>query len=167
MGTLPKQGSAEVIAPATPEQVWAVLTDVTRTGEWSHEAVGAEWLDGSTAATPGARFRGRNRSGRNRWTRTCEVLAAERPGLFRFRTIATRRYPDSTVWTFEIEPVPEGTRITQRFEIVHINPIADRLFYALLPPHRDRSAALREDIERLAALAEGAGADAGWQTPAR
>lgn len=163
MGTLPKHGSVEITTSAAPEQVWEVVADVTRTGEWSHEAVAVEWVDGAEAATPGARFRGRNRLGRNRWTRTCEVLAADRPRRLRFRTIPTRRFPDSTVWTFDLEPVPQGTRITQRFEVAHINPILDRLLYAILAAHRDRTPALREDLERLAAVAEGAG----HRTPVR
>ena len=53
MGTLPKNGSATVEATATPEQVWTLLTDITRAGEWSHETQGGEWLDGATAAAPG------------------------------------------------------------------------------------------------------------------
>ena len=47
---------AEVAAPV--EAVWQVVSDVTRTGEWSHECLGVEWLDGATRAAVGARFRG-------------------------------------------------------------------------------------------------------------
>jgi hypothetical protein len=38
--------------------------------------------------------------------------------------------------------------------VLKINPIAERIFYLLVKPHRDRSAALREDMERLVAVAE-------------
>ena len=37
---LPKHGSATVEATASPEQVWTLLADVTRAGEWSHETPG-------------------------------------------------------------------------------------------------------------------------------
>lgn len=154
MGTLPKRGSVEATSTATPEQVWAVLTDVTRTGEWSHETVGAEWLGGTTA-TPGARFRGRNENGRSRWSRTCEVVTAEPPHRFEFRTVPTRLFPDSSQWTFELEPIEGGTRITQRFQVLRLHPVLDRIFYACIPSHRDRTAALRADLERLAAVAAG------------
>lgn len=167
MGTLPKHGSVEAIAAATPEEVWAVLADVTRTGEWSHEAVGADWIDGATGATPGARFRGRNRQGRTRWSRTCEVVAAEAPRRFRFRTVPTRIFRDSTLWTFDLAPVAGGTRITQHYEVLQLHPLLDRLFYALMPAHRDRSAALQEDLERLAAAATRAAGDPGRRTPVR
>lgn len=158
MGTLPKHGSVSVVAAAPPEAVWDVLSDVTRTGEWSHEAVGSEWIGGATGPVAGARFRGRNHQGMKRWSRRCEVLEAAAPRRFSFRTVPSGVYRDSTVWTFELEPAPEGgTRITQRFQVVQLHPLLERLFYACLPAHRDRSGALREDLERLAALAESEG----------
>lgn len=153
MGKLARHGSVQVTAAATPAQVWAVLADVTRTGEWSHETTGAVWLDGATAAVPSACFRGRNRQGRTRWSRRCEVVEADAPRRLRFRTVPTRLFPDSTIWTFELEPVDGGTNITQRFEVVKLHPLLDRLFYAVLPAHRDRTDALRQDLERLAEVA--------------
>lgn len=153
MGTLPKSGSVAVEVAATPEQVWALLADVTRAGEWSHETQGGEWLDGASAAAPGARFKGRNRNGRTRWSRVCEVLTAESPRTISWRTVPTRLYPDSTVWTYELTPTDQGCRITQRFEVLKLNPVFDRLFYAIIPAHRDRSAALAEDVRRIGEVA--------------
>jgi hypothetical protein len=138
---------------ATPEQVWAVLADVTRTGEWSHETEGSEWLDGDTTAAAGARFRGRNRNGRQRWSRVCEMLTVGAPSVISWRTVPSRIYPDSTRWTYEITAVDGGCRITQTFEVLKLNPILDRLFYALIPAHRDRSAALADDVRNLGAVA--------------
>lgn len=155
MGTLPKAGSIDVEVAATPEQVWALLADVTRAGEWSHENVGGEWIDGAAGASVGARFRGRNRSGRQRWSRVCEVLVADAPNVISWRTVPSRLYPDSTRWTYEIVAIDGGCRITQRFEVLKINPIVDRLFYALVPAHRDRSAALAADVRNLGAVAAG------------
>src|SRR5690606_25856985 len=104
--------------------------------------------------------RGANRNGPTRWSRTCEVLTAEAPRTFRFRTIPSPVYRDSTAWTFELVPQGGGTRITQRFEVLSINPVLDRLFYALIPAHRDRLAALEGDLRRLAAVAEAAPVEA-------
>jgi len=64
------------------------------------------------------------------------------------------------VWTFTVEPLPTGSRIEQRFEVRKLNPVIDRIFYALIPQHRDRSQALRQDLERLAAVAAQAPAPA-------
>ena len=126
-----------------------------RAGEWSHETHGGEWLDGADGPRAGARFRGSNRQGRFRWARTCEFLAVDEPSWIQWRTIPTRRYPDSTIWTYELEPVEGGTRITQRFEVVKLSAFFDRLFYLLIPAHRDRTAALRGDLESLGRVAAG------------
>ena len=149
MGTLPKTGQVSVEVDATPEQVWNLLIDIARAGEWSHETQGGEWLDDATGPAPGARFRGHNKNGRTKWNRQCEVLTADEPRTISWRTVPTRLYRDSTIWTFELEPTEAGCRITQRFEVVMIGPIMDRLFYAAIPAHRDRSAALTDDIRRL------------------
>jgi hypothetical protein len=153
MGTLPREGTVTVAVAASPEQVWAVRADVTRAGDWGHESQPGEWLDGATTAVPGARFQGRNRQGRTKWTRVCEVLEADAPRRITWRTVPSRLYNDSTRWTYEVEPTEAGCRITQRFEVLSIGPIMERLFYALIPEHRDRSEALRADLVRLGEVA--------------
>ena len=51
--------------------------------------------------------------------------------------------PDSTEWHIRVEPVEGGgSRIVQSFVVLKLNPIMDRLFYAMTPEHRDRTAAL-------------------------
>jgi uncharacterized protein YndB with AHSA1/START domain len=156
MGTLPMQGQVEAVTDAPIDAVWNLVTDITRTGEWSHETMSADWVDGATHAVPGARFKGRNKQGRTRWSRTCEVLAAE-PYEFRFRTVPTRLYADSTEWTFTLTAAGTQTQIEQRFQVTKLNPMLSRLLFALIPAHRDRSDALRQDVVRLgAAAAKGA-----------
>jgi uncharacterized protein YndB with AHSA1/START domain len=154
MGTLPKTCSVAVHVDAAPATVYALVADVTRTGEWSHEAVQVDWVDGATEAVPGARFRGRNQQGWSRWTRQCEVLTTDRPHTFSFRTVPGVFARDSSVWSFTIEPEGSGTRLTQRYEVVRVHPLMDRLLYLVMPAHRDRRAALQQDLERLARLAE-------------
>jgi uncharacterized protein YndB with AHSA1/START domain len=156
MGKLPRSGSVEVTTTASPDQVWKVLADVTATGDWSHETRGAVWLEAADEAVPGARFKGLNGKGGMKWTRTCEVVEAEPGRVLSWRTVPTGLYRDSTRWTYELEPVAEGgTRIVQRFEVLALGPVSDRLFYALIPAHRDRTEALRGDLEQLGAVAGG------------
>ncbi len=38
---------------ASPEQLYSMVSDVTRMGEWSPENEGGEWLGGGTTAQPG------------------------------------------------------------------------------------------------------------------
>ena len=54
----------EIGAPAG--QVWAMVSDLTRMGEWSPENEGGEWLRGAAGAQPGASFRGTNRNGKKK-----------------------------------------------------------------------------------------------------
>ena len=128
--------------------------DVTRVGEWSGECVGARWLDGSVEAAPGARFRGRNRSGWARWGRICEIDEAE-PYALVWRTVPSGPYLDSVRWRLELAPADGGTRITQCYEAIRAPSALVVLFAYLVPSHRDRTAELVEDLQRLGAVAAG------------
>lgn len=144
----------EVTVPAGIDEVWDVVRDVTRVGEWSHECVGAEWLGGATTAEPGARFRGRNRSGLFRWGRVCEVLAAE-PYAIRWRTVPTTFYPDSSEWGISLAPAQGGgTTITQHFRVLRAPRVLAVVYALMIPGHRERTAALTADLERLGAVAQ-------------
>jgi uncharacterized protein YndB with AHSA1/START domain len=153
MGTLKRTSRVEVTTDASPESVWAVVSDVTRVGDWSHECRGSDWIDGATSARPGARFRGRNKLNWRSWSRVNEVVKADAPHELAWKTIATTLFPDSTQWTITLEPVDGGTRIVQRYEVVKLGPIMDRIFYLTTPKHRDRSAALTDDLRRLGEVA--------------
>ncbi|MET1001259.1 MAG: SRPBCC family protein [Acidimicrobiia bacterium] len=153
MGKLPREGRCEVVAGATPEQIWAVVADPTRLGEWSHETSAGVWMDGASSAVPGARYRARNRVNRSKWSRVCEVVAADAPYELVWRTVPSPIYRDSTEWRIRLEPVADGTRVVQTFTVLKIHPFFDWLFYTLIPPHRDRSAALLRDMQRLGEVA--------------
>src|SRR3954467_15899573 len=68
------RGEAAVHVDAPPETVYAVVSDVTRMGEWSPETVRCEWLGGATGPAVGANSRGRTRGAsrggrrRRRWS---------------------------------------------------------------------------------------------------
>jgi hypothetical protein len=106
---------ATIAAPQ--EVVYDLLSDPRRMPQWSPEIVRVIWAAGHGTARPGARFRGTSRA-RLRWSRTCEVLAADPPRLFSFRTVPSWLYRDSTIWSFDIEPHPDGCVVTERYEVV-------------------------------------------------
>lgn len=58
--------------------MYELVSDVTRTGEWSPICVGCRWDDGGGPHV-GARFTGHNRKPDREWSTTSEVVAAE-PG---------------------------------------------------------------------------------------
>jgi uncharacterized protein YndB with AHSA1/START domain len=144
---------AEVIADAPVEAVWRVVADVTRTGEWSHECLQVSWLDGATAAVPGARFRGRNRVGWLRWSRTCDVLAVDPPRQIAWRTISTPLFVDSSDWRITLEPAGAGTRIVQTFAVTKCPRWWEWIVRRFVPRHIDRSVALTDDLRRIATVA--------------
>jgi uncharacterized protein YndB with AHSA1/START domain len=116
MAAVGESETAQVWVRAAPAVIYDLVQDPTQMARWSPEVVSVV-TDGAGPARVGMRFRGISRA-RFRWSRTCEVLAAERPERFVFRTVPTRLYSDSTVWTFEIRPREGGALVTQRYEIV-------------------------------------------------
>ena len=110
-------GRCQVTVDADPDAVWKVVQDVTHVGEWSHECVGVSWIGGATAATPGARFRGRNKQGIFRWGRVSEIVTAK-PYELVWQTVPTALYPDSTEWGIRLRPNGNGTDIEQSFRVI-------------------------------------------------
>jgi hypothetical protein len=69
--------SASTEVRASPDQIYAVISDVTRIPEWSPETTRVEWL------TPD-RFRAWNRRRLGRWQTTARVVGAEPGRRFSF-----------------------------------------------------------------------------------
>ena len=123
MGTIPRHAEVDVVVDASPTAVWEVVGDPRRTGEWSHECLEVQFVDGAGAPAFGARFHGRNRVGRSGWSRTCEIVGYDPGREISWRTVPTQLvYRDSTIWTITVEPEARGTRITQRYEVVKLGP---------------------------------------------
>jgi uncharacterized protein YndB with AHSA1/START domain len=146
----------EVMVDAPPESVWRVIADVTRTSEWSHECHHVVWLGGATAAVTGARFRGHNRSGWLRWSRTCEVLAVDAGCQIAWRTIPTPLMVDSSDWRISLEPAGTGTQIVQTFQMTKFPRWWEWALARMNPSHIDRSTALTEDLRRIGVIAAAA-----------
>ncbi len=88
---------------------------LSRTGEFSPECRGAEWLDGATGPAPGARFVGHNRGGPMTWSRQGRVIRAEPGHEFSFVTEEHGR--DATVWKYQMRPAGAGTVLTESYEV--------------------------------------------------
>src|SRR5215213_268806 len=129
-------GSVTEHVQGAPEDLYALVANVTRIGEFSPECRGAEWLEGGGPARAGMRFRGRNEASRLlRWSRVCEVATAEPGREFSFRTVATITKPDSTLWTYRFEPAGGGTDVTESYEVVRLPPRPVLAVYGRLLPH--------------------------------
>jgi len=96
---------------ASPEAVYAAVSDVARMGEWSEECHACEWHDGFDHPVVGATFDGHNRSGDHEWTSQGKVTEAEPGRAFAFEC-SMFDFHFST-WGYRIEPIATGCRVTE------------------------------------------------------
>jgi hemerythrin-like domain-containing protein/uncharacterized protein YndB with AHSA1/START domain len=143
--------SVSRVIATDPATVYRLVSDVTRTGEWSPETRSAHWIGGAAGPVVGARFRGINRWRLVIWARTCVVEEAEPGKRFVFRTLPGPGVPDSTRWSYEFEDVPGGTRVTESYEILQTLPAWLRKTFvaALLPHHQDMRPHMAQTLARL------------------
>jgi Polyketide cyclase / dehydrase and lipid transport len=150
-----RQGEVEISIEAGPQTVYELISDVTRTGEWSPECRRCEWVGGVEGPSLGARFRGWNRSGLVRWSRQVEVIEATPPAAFAFRTLPDGFNKDSTTWRYDLVPGDGVTRLVHSYEITALPrfPVSwiMRLF---LRHHADMRPQMEESLERIKKLAE-------------
>jgi hypothetical protein len=150
------RGEAHLDMAASPAQVYDVVSDVTRMGEWSPETTHCEWLDGAQGPTVGARFKGTNKRGLARWSTKPRVTAAE-PGR-EFAFVIQHLGHDITKWTYQFEPADGGTRVTESFELLRDMPwyiIATDKYVMRVPDrHADLVAAMEQTLARIKAVVE-------------
>lgn len=146
--------SVTVHMDASPEQVWDLVSDVTKIGRYSPETFEAEWLDGATGPAVGAKFRGhvkRNGRGPTYW-KTCAVTACEPGREFAFGVL-TGGNP-LNVWRYQLVPAGDGTDVTESFQLANTRSL--RLYWALLGWARGRTnrEGMRTTLERIKAEVE-------------
>jgi len=81
-------GQHEIPIAAPPTEVWSLVQNVERFGEWSPETYRAEWLT-PPPIDVGSRFRGHNKrvDGLKRWWSDCVVLEFLPPEAFAFQVV--------------------------------------------------------------------------------
>jgi hypothetical protein len=136
---------------ATPEAVWAAVSDVTRMGEWSPECTGGAWRAGGPAEpVVGARFQGHNAKGGRRWSTVCEVVEAESGRAFAWEV--SWGVPIAR-WGFVLTPgAVEGTTVVEQTWQDRRNPVVAWLTETALRTGRRASWNERTMERTLAAL---------------
>jgi hypothetical protein len=100
---------------AAPEDVYALVADITRMGEWSPECVKCAWKGDATGPAVGARFRATNKGKRGpSWFNSPKVTVADPGREFAFN----RSGPaiGSYTWRYVLEPTATGTRLTESYD---------------------------------------------------
>lgn len=147
------QVAATIAAP--PGDVYSLVADLARMGEWSPETTGITWLGGASEPRPGVRFRGSNRNGLRQWNTICTVVTAE-PG--RELAWVSRLFGRPVaLWRYQFEPEGTGgTKVTET--TVDQRGAVFRAFGGIASGVSDRKThnaeSMRVTLERLKAAAE-------------
>ena len=156
MQTLDRDEVSTVLA-ARPEDVYALVADVPRTPEFSPEVSSVRWLDGATGPAVGARFESVNTAVNGRTWKNRPVITVAEPGR-EFAFTRTEPFAGTITWRYRLEPVEEGTRVTESYTVER--PVS-RLGWLVIERRfagTDRRTALREGmrttLERLRSALE-------------
>jgi len=148
-------GSASVIINRTPAEVFAAVSDITRTGEWSPECISGRWVDGATGPAVGAKFEGDNKvvvAGipMKKWTTTSEVTACTPGEVFEF---VAEGY---TTWRYELAPTDTGagTKLTESFRFDASAGVQGFIYEKLLRRSRSMEKGIQATLTKIKAALE-------------
>jgi uncharacterized protein YndB with AHSA1/START domain len=108
MAAMGDTAEVSVQVAASPEAIYALVSDLPRMGEWSPECYRCTWLGGATEAVEGARFKGFNRRGVRRWTTHGTVVTAKPGEELAFDVSSVANLPVAR-WRYRITPHADGT----------------------------------------------------------
>jgi uncharacterized protein YndB with AHSA1/START domain len=109
----PYQHEATITIAASPEDVYDLVADITRMGEWSPVCTAGEWLDDARTS-----FRGTNAMGDFTWQTTCRIDVAERGKEFTFVNRGQNGNEELVRWSYTFAPVPGGTELTESWKVL-------------------------------------------------
>jgi hypothetical protein len=104
--------SESVLVGRSPEQLYDLVSDITRMGEWS-PICRACWWDEDAGPQVGSWFTGRNETPERTWETRSQVVAAEPGHEFAFEV-----GEGYVRWGYTFEPVDGGTRLTESWHFL-------------------------------------------------
>ncbi len=102
-----------VTVEVSAEALYDLVSDITRTGEWSPVCTSCWWDDDAEAGQVGAWFTGHNELPHRTWRTRSEVVAAERGREFAWVVGGS-----FVRWGFTMTPAQSGTRLTESWEFL-------------------------------------------------
>lgn len=102
-----------IIIGATSDALYDLVSDITRTGEWSPICTACWWDDENEAGQVGAWFTGHNELPERTWETRSHVVAAD-PG----REFAWIVGDGFVRWGFSIAPEGAATKLTESWEFL-------------------------------------------------
>ena len=145
--------SESVTIASSPETLYAMVSDVTRMGEWSPVCKACWWEDDNRGVD--AWFTGRNVTEEKTWETRSKVVADE-PG----RELAFAVNGDRTRWGYTFEPADGGTLVTESWEILpaaepsYVERFGDEAESEIAKRAKGASTGMRETLAALKRVAE-------------
>jgi len=102
-----------VTVEGSAETLYDLVSDITRTGEWSPVCTSCWWDDEAEAGQVGAWFTGHNELPHRTWETRSEVVAAERGREFAWVVGGS-----FVRWGFSFAPAERGTTLTESWEFL-------------------------------------------------
>lgn len=96
---------AQVDIDAPVGKVWELISDLRRMPQWSPQC---RWMKPFGPVRQGTRTLNLNRRNRMFWPTTCTVVE-----IVPDRKLAFRVDTNNTIWSYELEPSGEGTRVIE------------------------------------------------------
>jgi hypothetical protein len=110
-----RRHEASIVVERPADEVYDLVSDVTRTGEWSPICEACWWDEPEQGAAVGAQFTGRNVTPDRTWETRSRVVVADRG-----REFAWEVANGFVRWGYVLEPVGAGTRLTETW---HFTPV--------------------------------------------
>lgn len=147
--------SASIQIAAPVEEVWQLVSDVTRMPEWSPQVQSVRLRTGFDEVSLGAEFTNRNSLGGGLdWTTHATITAYDAP-----REVAFRVEENWVTWRFALSPTDDGTLLVQRREAPDgISDLSQQLTDGFMGGTEQFSDTMRagmaETLERIKSAAE-------------
>jgi hypothetical protein len=149
--------SVERYIEASPEALYDLIADVTRTPERTPDVARCEWIGGATGPAVGARFKSVNHQGRGPdWSNKPVVTVADRGREFSFTR--TEPFAGTLLWRHQFVAEGTGTRMIESYEVTKPITIVGWFIMGTVYGLKDRRADLRasmaSSLDRVAQLVE-------------
>ena len=142
------QDSVSVVINRAPDEVFAVISDVTRTGEWSPECLACRWVGGASGPAVGVKFEGDNSAAigpitLKKWTTTSEITACETGKVFEF---IAEGY---TTWRYELVASGSGTKVTESYSHAPATGLQKFLYDTVLRRPAGMNKGMQQTLNRI------------------
>jgi ribosome-associated toxin RatA of RatAB toxin-antitoxin module len=102
-----------VTVDAPPVAVYALVSDITRMGEFSPVTKSAQWIDEEHT-----RFSGDNVTPERQWTTQCRVDVAEPGREFTFTNCGMDGTRELVRWSYTFAPAGDGTEVAEHWQVL-------------------------------------------------